>query len=59
MPPPTVALLADSEATIPSSLPLPKSSGLPEARLAAMYAASEPMFAPTPGRTRSKFRSKT
>ena len=49
--PPTVALFAASEATMPSSLPLPNRSGSGEARLAAAYAASEPMFAPMPGST--------
>ena len=49
--PPTVALFAASEATMPSSLPLPNCSGVFDARLAVMYAASEPTFAPTPGNT--------
>ena len=48
--PPTVALLAASEAMIPSSLPFPNLSGFLDALLAAIYAARDPMLAPIPGR---------
>ena len=48
--PPVQALLAASDATMPSSHPVPKRSGVRETFRAVVYATIDAMDAPTPGR---------
>jgi hypothetical protein len=48
--PPTLALFAVSEATIPYSEPLPTFSGCFETLRATPWATIDEMLAPTPGR---------
>ena len=50
MAPPVAPLLAASDATIPSGIPVPRSSGCFETFFSIAYARKEAMVAPAPGR---------